>query len=157
MKPLVILLASFVLILLGSRLITKQWKWLLSGRAAMAFMLFFTAMGHFLFPVGMAAMIPSIFPMKTEIVYITGVMEILFGLGLLIPKTAKITAWLLILFFLAILPANIYAVMENINFQTGETDGPGVGYLWFRIPLQVFFIAWAYGCTGKFLGKSIRS
>ena len=157
MKPLIILLASFILMLIGSKLITKQWKWVFAAQVSMSIMLFFTAMGHFIFPSGMAAMIPPVFPMKVEIVYLTGVMDILFGLGLLIPKTSKTTAWLLILFFLAILPANVYAAMENINFQTGATNGPGLEYLWFRIPLQVFFIGWAYGCTGRFPGKSIRS
>ncbi len=34
--------------------------------------------------------------------------------------------------------------MENINYQTGELDGNGLDYLWFRIPLQVFFIVWVF-------------
>ena len=48
------------------------------------------------------------------------------------------------LFFIAILPANIKASMENINYQTGELDGIGLEYLWFRIPLQLFFIVWVF-------------
>ena len=48
------------------------------------------------------------------------------------------------LFFIAIIPANIKASMENINYQTGELDGSGLEYLWFRIPLQVFFIVWVF-------------
>ena len=40
------------------------------------------------------------------------------------------------------LPANIHAAMRHLNYETGETNGHGPKYLWFRIPLQLFFIAW---------------
>ena len=39
--------------------------------------------------------------------------------------------------------------MENINYQTGELDGSGLEYLWFRIPLQLIFIGWVYITTFK--------
>jgi uncharacterized membrane protein len=55
-----------------------------------------------------------------------------------------LTAWLLILFFFLILPANINAAVNKIDYQKGTTDGNGLNYLWFRVPLQVFFIAWVY-------------
>jgi len=48
----------------------------------------------------------------------------------------------LILFFILILPANILAALKKVDYQKGTNDGPGAGYLWFRIPLQIFFIAW---------------
>ena len=56
---------------------------------------------------------------------------------------------MLILFFIAILPANIKASLENINYQTGELNGNGIEYLWFRIPLQIVFILWVYFTTIK--------
>ena len=115
----------------------------------MAAMLLFTAMGHFMFTEGMAAMMPDFVPFKKEMVYATGVLEILFAIGLLIPILKIRTAWLLILFFILILPANIKAAAENINYQTGELNGNGLDYLWFRIPLQIFFILWVYFTTIK--------
>jgi hypothetical protein len=42
------------------------------------------------------------------------------------------------------LPANIKAAINNINYQTGALNGNGPSYLWFRIPLQLFFIFWVY-------------
>lgn len=149
MKPLVVLISVFLLGLFIIKLRTKKIDWQLAGRIAMSVMLLFTAIGHFAFTEGMARMIPAVFPFKKGLVYLTGILEILFAVGLLIPKISGKTAWLLIAFFLAILPANIKAAMEHINYQTGELDGHGMDYLWFRIPLQIFFIAWVFFTTIK--------
>ena len=72
----------------------------------------------------------------------------MLAIGLLIPMLSKNIGWILILiFFIAILPANIKAAMENINYQTGELDGNGPDYLWFRIPFQILLIVWVYFTT----------
>ncbi|WP_317045914.1 DoxX family protein [Arenibacter algicola] len=121
----------------------------MAGQIAMAAMLLFTSLGHFMFTEGMAAMMPEFIPLKKEMVYFTGVMEILFAIGLLIPRLKTPTACLLMLFFILILPANIKAAVENINYQTGELNGSGIDYLWFRVPLQIIFILWVYFTTLK--------
>ena len=110
----------------------------------MSAMLIFTSIAHFIFTEGMTAMIPDFFSYKKEIVYLTGFLEMILAIGILIPKIKVISGWILIVFFIAILPANIKASMENINYQTGEFDGNGIEYLWFRIPLQILFIAWVF-------------
>jgi uncharacterized membrane protein len=63
---------------------------------------------------------------------------------LLIPKLSVVSGWILIVFFLLLLPANIYASIKHIDFQKATFDGNGLAYLWFRIPLQIFFIIWTY-------------
>jgi uncharacterized membrane protein len=112
-------------------------------------MLLFTAIGHFAFTKGMSMMIPSIVPFKTELVYLTGVLEILFGIGLLIPSLRMYSGWALIIFFMLLLPANINAAINHIDYQKGTFDGTGVSYLWFRVPLQILFIVWTYLCAIK--------
>lgn len=144
MKPLVILIAVFLVTILLMKLFMKEVNFPLAGRIAMAAMLVFTAIGHFAFTAGMAAMIPDIIPGKTALVYFTGVLELLFALGLLNPSYRTQLAWLLILFFILVLPANIKASLEHINYQTGEANGNGPAYLWLRIPMQLFFIGWVY-------------
>ena len=144
MVPLIVLLIVFVIAFFVIKSRTKRPDWQAAGRIAMSVMLVFTAVSHFVFTEGMVQMIPDVFPFKTEIVYMTGILEILFAIGLLIPKYRTLTAWLLIAFFLAVLPANIKAAMENINYQTGKLNGNGINYLWFRVPLQLFYIAWVY-------------
>jgi uncharacterized membrane protein len=116
----------------------------MAGRIGMAVMLVFTAIGHFVYAKGMVLMMPEIIPFKKELVWLTGLIEGLAAAGLLIPSTVKLTAWLLILFFVLILPANISAARRHVDFQKGTYEGPSAKYLWFRIPLQVLFIAWVY-------------
>lgn len=149
MKPLIVLISVFIIGLFIIKLRTKKIEWKLAGTLAMSGMLMFTAVAHFVFTDGMTQMIPDFFPFKMELVYLTGVLEMLFAAGLIIPKTRTITGWALIVFFLAILPANIKASMEHINYQTGELDGNGIEYLWFRIPLQLLYIVWVFFTTIK--------
>lgn len=144
MKPLFVLLIVFFMALLGQKLLFHQYNFPLAAQIAMCAMLFFTAIGHFAFTKGMTLMIPGAIPFKTGLVYITGVLEVLMGIGLLIPEIRIYAAWLLLLFFIVMLPANIYAAIKHIDYQKGTLDGPGPNYLWFRIPLQLFFMVWVY-------------
>ena len=92
----------------------------------------------------MALMLPSFFPFKKQIVWLTGIVEIMAALVLLLPAWKHIAAIFLIIFFILILPANIYAAIKKADYQKGNYEGLGINYLWFRVPLQVFFIAWVY-------------
>ena len=66
------------------------------------------------------------------------------AIGLLIPRFQRLTSILLILFFIVLLPANIYAAMLRVNLQTANFDGKGPSYLWIRVPLQLVFIGWVW-------------
>ena len=144
MQPLIVFISVFIISLVATKIIQGKYSLALSGRIALSVMLAFTAIAHFVFTKGMAMMLPAFIPYKTVIVYFTGIIELIAATGLLIPRFKFITGWLLIAFFLLILPANIYAAVNHIDYQNGSYDGNGLGYLWFRIPLQIFFIAWTY-------------
>ena len=143
MKPLIVLISAFGLCLLATYIIGHT-NIIASGRTAMSLMLAFTAIGHFKFTDGMAMMMPPFIPAKKQIVLVTGVIEILAAIGLLVTSTVKITGVLLIIFFVLILPANIYAAMKKVDLEKADNTGNGINYLWFRIPEQIFFIAWIY-------------
>jgi uncharacterized membrane protein len=144
MKPFFVLLISFGIILLATKVFDHQWNFIFAGNAAMSTMLLFTAVGHFAFSKGMAMMLPDFIPLKKEIVYATGLIEILAVIGLLIPSYRHLASVLLIIFFILILPANIYAAFKKIDYQKGNYEGIGMDYLWFRVPLQVLFITWVW-------------
>jgi len=144
MKPLIVLLAVFAGALLATKLLRGSIDYALSGRIALAATLLFTAMGHFAFTKGMTMMLPEAIPFRYALVYLTGVAEILFAIALFIPSVRVTVGWVLIAFFICMLPANIYAAMKNVDYQHATYDGPGLGYLWFRIPLQLLFIVWTY-------------
>lgn len=144
MKPLIILIIVFAVSLVISKLFYGGYNFSLSGKIAMSAMLLFTAIGHFAYTKGMTMMLPGLVPYKTELVYLTGLMEIAAGVALLFPAISMVTGWLLIVFFVLLLPANIYAAFNHINYQKGTLDGSGLNYLWFRVPLQILFILWVY-------------
>ena len=143
MKPLIVLLLVFGISLAVTKLI-NDYNIRLSAQIAMAVMMVFTSIGHFIYTRGMAMMLPSFIPFKKEVVYLTGMLEIASAAGLLIPATRTITAWLLIIFFTVLTPANINAAIKHLNMEKGTYDGSGPKYLWFRVPLQVLFIGWVY-------------
>jgi uncharacterized membrane protein len=149
MKPLVILLSTFCVALLLTRLFSGGFEYALSGRIAMSAMLLFTALGHFLYSKGMAMMLPAGLPFREASIYVTGVIEVGAAIGLLIPLAWLTVGWLLILFFVLMLPANIYAAVKRVDYQKGTYEGNGTGYLWFRVPLQILFIVWVYLCAIK--------
>ena len=144
MKPLVILLVVFGSACLATFVSNKTVDHIFAGQLAMAVMLVFTSIGHFKFVKGMAMMLPPFIPLKPAVVYVTGVMEIMFGVGLLFEQVRVTVAWAIIIFFVLLLPANIYAAQKKVNLEQANYEGNGLNYLWFRVPLQVFFIGWVY-------------
>lgn len=113
----------------------------LRGRISLSFMFVFTAVGHFLVPEEMAQMLPPFIPLRVEIIYLTGILEIAGAIGLLIPGLERLSSIGLILFLVGILPANIYSSLNSVAFG-GSALGPA--YLLIRVPFQLFLIGWAY-------------
>ncbi|WPV02512.1 hypothetical protein SNE26_12055 [Mucilaginibacter sp. cycad4] len=142
MKVLLVLIISFILTAMVSRLFMGDWNLMLCGNVAMMLMLWFASLGHFMFTKGMVMMMPTFIPFKGTLVYLTGVMEIVLGPLLIINATRHIAGIILLIMFVIMLPANINAAIKHVDFEKATYNGSGTGYLWFRIPLQVLFIAW---------------
>ncbi|MEO7214107.1 hypothetical protein [Mucilaginibacter sp.] len=142
MKPLVVLLVVFGLTCLVQYFSFGAINYPFCGLLAMAVMLVFTSIAHFKFVKGMAMMLPAGVPFKIGVVYLTGVLELAAATGLMIAQTQHLTAILLIVFFVLLLPANIYAAANKIDLEKATNTGNGLNYLWFRVPLQLFFIGW---------------
>jgi uncharacterized membrane protein len=77
-------------------------------------------------------------------VQISGVCEVLGGLGLLIPAVRRAAAWGLVALLIAVFPANIYMVTDPVAAGAASLS-PLV--LWGRLPLQLVFIAWVLWAT----------
>ncbi len=144
MKPPIVLISVFTLTLLLFKAFTGEWKYVISGNIAMCCMLLFTSVAHFAFTKGMVLMMPSIIPFKKEMVYLTGVLELLLAIGLALPQTRYIASIIIIIFYIFLLPANISAAVRHVNIEKADFTGDGLGYLWFRIPLQLIFILWVW-------------
>lgn len=142
MAPLILLISAFIIFHLLNRILWKKhFDDGFIGRSALAFMLVFTGMAHFTNSEQMIAMLAEIIPYKKEVIYGTGIIELAAALGLIFKRTSRITSGLLILFFFCVLPANIIGSLNKVELG-GMEYGPV--YLFLRIPLQLFFIWWAY-------------
>lgn len=139
MIPLITLLVTFAL---ASFLLRKHTEPTLPGRVALSVMFVVTGLAHFTKTGELAAMIPPVLPAPVAMVYVTGVLELVFSTLLLLRPQAAL-GWALAAFLVALLPVNIYSAV----YETG-LGGHGAWYLWFRVPLQVLFILWALVFTG---------
>jgi uncharacterized membrane protein len=104
---------------------------------------------HFIIPDSYVKMMPSYIPYHLELVYLSGLFEILLGIFILIPKYSKYAAWGIILLLIAVFPANINmainhiipSFMENLSYKMQQI------ILWIRLPMQGVLILWAYWYT----------
>jgi len=90
------------------------------------------------------ALMPDYLPYHLELVYISGLAEIVLGFGLLVPKLQRMAAWGIILLLFAVFPANVYHLMSG-----GAGMNIPLWALWLRLPLQLVLIYWAYQYTKK--------
>jgi len=96
---------------------------------------------HFIATDAYVGIMPDYLPLHRELVYVSGVFEILFGLGLLWPKTRGPAGAGLMLLYVAVLPANINMAVHDI--QPADFHIPAF-LLWARLPFQLVFIYWAW-------------
>ena len=117
-----------------------------SKRARVGLSLFFmvASIGHFIRTEAMAEMLPATIPYRIELIYITGVLELLGAIGVWVPRLTKLTGLLLILMLVGLLPANVYSAFNRVEFG-GHGGGPL--YLLVRVPFQLFTIWWTYFAT----------
>jgi len=99
--------------------------------------------GHFVISDFYLSIMPSYLPYHLELVYLSGIFEILGGLGVLISGTRKWAGYGLMVLLIAVYPANIHMAIVPEKFA--ELGPPLLLYA--RLPLQFVFIAWAYWST----------
>ena len=113
-------------------------SWTNAGRFALASTFLFTGSTHFTsMREDYLAMIPPGLPRGMWVIHVTGILEILGGLGLLVPGTVqRIAGICLILLLVGMFPANVYAAVADIPFN-GRPPTP----LWIRTPIQLSFLS----------------
>jgi uncharacterized membrane protein len=91
-------------------------------------------------------LIPRSLPWRRAALYISGIFELLGGIGILIPRFQVAAGRGLAALLVAIFPANIYHTIKRKRFR-GMTASPL--YHIVRWPLQGVLIWWALWCSGK--------
>jgi uncharacterized membrane protein len=106
-----------------------------------AFMIF-SGINHFLKPDMYLPFIPDFLP-KVFIIYLSGVVEIVLGLGVFIPHFRHLSALGILLLMLLFLPLHIVDVFR---------DNPAIGshsIALIRLPIQFVLILWAWFISRK--------
>jgi len=113
-------------------------RWLLT--------LFLIAAGcnHFLQPDLHIAMIPAMLPAPRTLVLVSGIAQVVGGLGLVFRSTRRVAAWGVVVLLIVLLPANVNMALHHLPYGNHQVPA---WILWARVPLQAVFVAWAWWFT----------
>jgi len=118
-------------------------SWQHSARYALAVMFVFTSTAHFnKMRHDLARMIPSYFPSPMLIVYVTGVLELLGAIGLLLAQFRRLAGICLIALLVGMFVANINAAQKGVTLR-GKPPTP----LLLRTAMQILFIGLLWWST----------
>lgn len=138
-------MAPLIVQFVATSLARVRFPWSAAVRIGLATMFMFTGASHFSsLKYDMAAMIPPPFTGALWVIYVTGILELAGALGLLLTRWRTWAAWGLIALLVALLPANIYAALSGVTLR-----GNPASALWWRVPLQLFWMAMLWWSTVK--------
>ena len=140
MAPLIVMLGSWLVA--RSIGVTGIWhkadSWTGALRIALAAMFVFTAVSHF-HPrtrPDLIRMVPPSLPAPTLLVTVTGVLELIGAISLLLPQAVVAATYGLIALLAAMLPANVHAARAGV-IVAGRHASPLV----WRLPLQLLWMS----------------
>jgi uncharacterized membrane protein len=96
---------------------------------------------HFVIAPFYLAMMPPWLPAHLLLVQVSGVAEILLGLGVLVDRTRVIAGWGLIALLIAVFPANVQMLLNAVASHAGALS---LVLLTLRLPLQWVIGRWVY-------------
>lgn len=105
--------------------------------------------GHFVNPDFYVEIMPPYLPWHREIVFLSGVAELVLGV-LLVPRATRHgAAWGVILLLAAVFPANLHMAMQQVHpaHAPAWMGTPTPTALWMRLPMQGVLMVWAWWHT----------
>jgi len=116
-------------------------KSIVRGLALLVAALFFVAAGvaHFTNAEFFVAIMPPYLPAHLELVYLSGILEILGGVGILVASTRRFAGYGLMALLAAVYPANLHMAINPELFPDVSPTA-----LYARLPLQFVFAAWIW-------------
>ena len=102
----------------------------------------FAGIGHFTNASFFVSIMPPYLPAHLELVYISGVFEILGGVGVLFAASRRASGVGLLALLVAVYPANIHMALHPESFP-----GMSASALYLRLPLQFVFAGVVWWAT----------
>ena len=97
---------------------------------------------HFVMPEFYMQIMPPYLPFHLELVYLSGVAEIVLGIGLVFKVSRQWAACGIIALLIAVFPANWYLAFNEAPQEALGTSQ--IVALWIRFPIQVLLISIAW-------------
>ncbi|WP_435011763.1 DoxX family protein [Tundrisphaera lichenicola] len=116
----------------------SRWSLRLAGKVLFASLFIAAGVGHFLATDFFLKVMPPYLPYPRELVLLSGAIEMMLGILLMIPRTSRLAGWGLIALLIAVFPANIHVYLHRDAFPL-----PGIVHA-LRLPAQGLLIYWAY-------------
>ena len=131
-------MAPLIVQIVATLLARIRYGWRDAVRIGMAALFLFTAAARLSPNISrdLASMIPPPFTGALWLIYLTGVLEALGAIGLLLPRFRRAAGLCLILLLIVLFRANVYAAMHAVSLR-GSPATP----LWIRAPMQLLWIA----------------
>lgn len=103
--------------------------------------LFYAGAGinHFINPSFYLQIMPPRLPWHSELVFLSGVAEVVCALLLLFSKTRRLGAWAVIALLIAVFPANIQMLLD---YKAAGNPNTWIAIL--RLPIQLLLMWWAH-------------
>lgn len=117
-----------------------------AGRSRALLGAFFIGSGvnHFVIPKAYRKIVPPGIGDPATLVTVTGVAEVLGGVGVFVPATRRLSGLALIALLAAIFPANLHMARNPEKFHKIPR-----GLLYARLPLQPLAMVWAWRATRR--------
>jgi uncharacterized membrane protein len=118
------------------------------SRRLLAAFFAFMGMMHFVIPRSFEAIVPpAIAARKREAVAVSGVAEIVGGLGVLHGASRRLSRWWLLALLLAVFPANVHMAVSPEQVKGLDLNRIPRWALWARLPLQPLAMLWVWRAT----------
>jgi uncharacterized membrane protein len=117
--------------------------WFKVGKGVFAALFMIAGVLHFVATDFYLKIMPPYLPLHLPLVLLSGAIEIVLGILLLLPKYSTLAAWGLIALLIAVFPANIHVYQHQESFPLAW-----IVHL-LRLPLQGVLILWAFAYTRR--------
>ena len=121
--------------------------------AGLAAMFLTSGVVHLVRPEVMEPMVPRSLPAARQLIYVSGVAELVCAAGLLHPRTRRIAGWGSAAILLAVLPANVQMAATAQQRARRDTADTAKQVVWAatiaRLPLQLPLIRTALKAAGR--------